>query len=240
MQPDRRARPRHGANAVTRRWLAAALQIAVCAVAPSPASAQDQIPDIDYEYLSFRGIGIDWGYMWPDRVEPTQTFGLRFDLGYAGPGLRIVPSIGYWKTSFESAEIAEFETRLEQLVEEQTGVPTSLDLGSIEYSDISVGLDGHIVWSLPLGLLTYGGLGFTAHIQNGAGPAIDDTFIEDVLDSVTAGFNLHLGGEVPVSERLRVYSVGRYVLTPDLRYFRAQAGVQLMFGPNAPGEIRGG
>ena len=158
----------------------------------------------------------------------------------ATEGLRIVPSIGYWKTPFEAEEIAEFEARPEQLVEEQTGVPTSLDLGTVEYSDLSIGVDGHIVWSLPLGLLTYGGLGLTAHIQNGDGPAINGTFVEDVLDSVTAGFNLHLGGEVPVSERFRVYSVGRYVVTPDLRYFRAQAGLQIMFGPNAPGEIRGG
>jgi hypothetical protein len=57
---------------------------------------------------------------------------------------------------------------------------------------------------------------------------------------VTAGFNLHIGAEYPVSERFRVYSIGRYELMPDLRFFRVQLGWQIMTGPNAPGETRGG
>jgi hypothetical protein len=185
-------------------------------------------------------VGIDIGYMYPDRVEPTQTYGLRFDLGYAGPGLRIIPSLTYWKSPLEAAEIADFNTKMEEIVEEQTGQPTTLDLGPIEYTDVGIGLDGHVVWSLPLGLLTFGGLGVTAHVLNGDGPAIDGTFIEDLIDSVTAGFNLHFGAEYPVTERFRVYSIGRYDLMPDLRFFRVQLGWQIMTGPNAPGETRGG
>jgi hypothetical protein len=209
-------------------------------LAPTTSAAQNQIPDIDYEHLSFRGVGIDIGYMYPDRVEPTQTYGLRFDLGYAGPGLRIVPSLTYWKSPLEAAEIADFNTKMEELVEEQTGMPTTLDLGPIEYTDVGIGLDGHVVWALPLGLLTFGGLGVTAHVLDGDGPAINGTFIEDLIDSVTAGFNLHIGAEYPVSERFRVYSIGRYELMPDLRFFRVQLGWQIMTGPNAPGETRGG
>lgn len=208
-------------------------------IMPAVAEAQ-QIPDIDYENLSFRGIGFDVGYLYPDRVEATQTYAVRFDLGYAGPGLRIVPSITYWKSPMDGAEITEFTTRIEELVEDQTGQSTALDLGTIEYTDVALGVDGHVVWALPLDLLTYGGLGVTAHILNGDGAAINGTFIEDLLDSVTAGFNLHLGTEYPVTERLRLYSVGRYEVLPDLRYFRVQGGFQIMIGPNAPGEGRGG
>jgi len=223
-------------KAPKRTWAAAC----ACLLLAAPArAAGQQIPDIDYENLSFRGIGLDWGWIAPDDVESTQSFSVRFDLGYAGPGLRIVPSISYWKAPFEASQIAEFETRLESLVEDQTGTPTDLDLGTVEYTDIAIGVDGHVVWELPLDLLTYGGLGATAHILNGDGAAINGTFIEDLLDTVTAGFNLHVGSEYPVTNRLRIYTVGRYEVMPDIRYFKAQVGLQVMFGPNAPGEGRG-
>ncbi len=216
-----------------------ALVASALLLAPAPGAAQE-IPDIDYENLSFRGFGFDWGYLYPDRVEPAHSFAVRFDLGYAGPGLRIVPSIAYWQSPLEASEILDFTGRVEELVEDQTGQPTTLDLGTIEYTDIAIGIDGHVVWELPLDLLTYGGLGVTAHVLNGDGPAINGTFIEDLLDSVTAGFNLHLGTEYPVTDRIRVYGVGRYEVMPDLRYFRVQTGLQFMTGPNAPGEGRGG
>jgi hypothetical protein len=209
------------------------------ALAPAALSAQD-IADIDYENLSFRGFGLDWGYMYPDQVEPTATYGLRLDLGYAGPGLRIVPSVSYWKSPFEPSEITEFESRIEELVFEQTGEVTTVELGAIEYSDISVAIDGHVVWEVPFDLLTFGGLGVAAHILNGDGAAINGTFVEDLLDTVTAGFNLHLGAEYPVTERMRIYGVTRYEVMPDLRHFRLQVGWQFMTGPNAPGEGRGG
>lgn len=221
-----------------RRMLAALMLLTAFSVPAATAAQDDRIADIDYEHLSFRGIGVDWGYMLPDRVEPTHSFAMRFDLGYAGPGLRIVPSVSYWKSPLEMTEITELEDRLEVLFEDQTGLPAALDLGTIEYTDIALGLDGHIVWELPLDLLTYGGLGVTAHVLNGNGPAINGTFIEDLLDSVTAGFNLHLGSEYPVTDRVRVYSVGRYEVLPDIRYFRVQFGWQFMIGPNAPGEGR--
>lgn len=220
-----------------RRWSAAALWATL--VLPSFAAAQD-IPDIDYENLTFRGFGFDWGYMAPESVEPTSTWALRFDLGYAGPGLRIVPSISYWKSPLEVSEIAGFTTRIEELVFDQTGQATTLDLGTIEYSDVALGIDGHVVWEVPLDLLTFMGLGVTAHVLNASGGAIDGTVVDDLFDSVSPGFNLHLGAEYPVTNRFRVYTVGRYEVMPDFRHFRAQVGWQFMTGPNAPGEGRGG
>ena len=213
--------------------------LCVCAalIVPSWVAGQD-IPDIDYEHLSFRGFGFDWGYLYPDRVEPTQTYAFRFDLGYAGPGLRVVSSVAYWKSPLEGREIAEFTDRIEDLVEDQTGQPTTLDLGTIEYRDIAIGVDAHVVWELPLDLLTFGGLGVTAHFLDGDGAAINGTFVEDLLDSVTPGFNLHLGAEYPVTNGFRLYGVGRFEVLPDLRYFRVQVGWQIMTGPNAPGEGR--
>lgn len=233
--PDR-TRPRLPSRA---RAFALASLCSASLLQPGSALGQD-IADIDYEYLAFRGFGVDIGYIWPDRLVNAPSYGIRFDLGYAGPGLRVLPSVTYWSADLEGDEVLEFETRLADLVAAKTGGPRpDLDLGSINYKDVGLGLDAHVVWAVPFDLLTYGGLGFTAHFINGSGDAIDGTFVEDVIDSVEAGFNLHLGAEYPVTEKMRVYTVGRYELMADVRYFQVRVGWQLMTGPNAPGEGRG-
>jgi hypothetical protein len=221
-----------------RRWIGMCLFAAL--VIPMGSSAQQDIADIDYAHLSFRGFGFDVGYLWPNKVAATESYAVRFDMGYAGPGLRIVPSVTYWNSQLNDGEITDFETRVADLVASQTGGPRpALDLGTIEYTDIALGVDGHVVWELPLDLLTYGGLGLTAHFINGDGEAINGTFVEDLIDSVEPGFNLHLGMEYPVTNAMRLYSVGRYEVMPDLQYFHVRVGWQIMTGPNAPGEGRG-
>lgn len=216
----------------------AALLLALAA-APSALVAQD-VADIDYENLAFRGIGLEVGYLWPDRLEEAVSYGVRIDMGYAGPGLRILPSISYFGTRLEAAEVQEFADRIAQLVAQRTGdPPPDLDLGRISYSDVAVGLDAHIVWEVPLDLLTFGGMGVSAHFVDGDGDAIDGTFVEDLLDSVDPGFNLHVGAEYPVTNAMRLYTTGRYELTPEHRYFQVRVGWQFMTGPNAPGEERG-
>lgn len=218
------------------RWWASAALGAVLAVAGgAPLAAQD-LADFDYEHLSFRGVGLEWGYMWPSRVEPTQSFDLRMDLGYLGPGLRIVPSLGYWSSEFKPGEVEELETRVAELVVSQTGEPVTVDLGTIEWTDVKLGLDAHVVWRVPYDLLTFAGVGAAAHLLNGDGNAINGTFVEDLLDSVTAGFNLHAGLEYPFTDRVRGYGQGRYEVLGDLQYFQVRTGLQFMIGGPAPGE----
>ncbi|HET9949109.1 MAG TPA: hypothetical protein VFQ22_09325 [Longimicrobiales bacterium] len=206
--------------------------------APAAAAAQD-LADLDYERLSFRGIGLDAGWVWPRTIDPAVAFGARFDLGYAGPGLRIVPRIGFWSSDLEDEEVTELEDRIASLVADQTGgPPPAIDLGRVRWRDYSVGVDAHIVWDSLFDLLTYGGLGVSAHILDGDGDAIAGTFVEDLLDSVSAGLNLHFGFEYPVAERHRVYTVGSYEVLTEFQVFSVRVGWQYMFGPNAPGEGR--
>jgi opacity protein-like surface antigen len=213
------------------------LLVALAATAAPPLRGQG-LADFDYENLSFRGIGASWGYMWPNRVEPTQSFDLRMDLGYLGPGLRIVPTLGYWSSEFEPGEVRELESRVEDLVLDQSGEDVSVDLGTIEWTDVRLGLDAHVVWRIPYGVLTFAGAGASAHLLNGDGAAINGTFVEDLLDSVTAGFNLHAGLEYPVTDRFRVYGQGRYEVLGDLQYVQVRTGLQFMIGGPAPGEER--
>lgn len=217
-------------------WFAGVL--AVSAFGAGTVQGQD-VADIDYQYLSFRAIGVEFGYVWPSTVEPAESYTIRIDMGYAGPGLRVTPTLTYWRSQLEGDQITEFEERVLDLIEEQNGGPRqALDLGIIEYTDIVFGLDAHVVWRLPLDVLTFGGLGVAAHLINGSGPVIDDTFVEDLIDSVDPGFNLHVGTEIPLGQRVRLYGTGRYEVTPDLQYFQIRGGLQFMFGPNAPGERR--
>ncbi len=222
-----------------RRVGTAILALVLLGAARGQAADGQDVADFDYENLSFRGLAPEWGYLWPDRVEETQSYGVRIDLGYIGPGLRITPSVMYWSSRLEDSEVSEFEDRVAELVADQTGDPApDLDLGTIGYKDVAIGLDAHVVWEVPFDLLTFGGFGGTLHFVNGDGAAINGTFVEDLLDSIEPGFNLHLGAEYPITDRMRLYAAGRYEVMPDLQYLQVRVGWQFMFAPNAPGEGR--
>lgn len=200
----------------------------------APTGAQAQLDRYDYDYLSFRGVGLEAGYLWANKVDPVATFGARFDLGYAGPGLRIVPGVRYWASQLKQSEVAQLEDRLRQIIETTNpGEPVpDIDLGTVRWSDVVITLDGHFVWEVPLGLLTYLGAGVSAHILNGSGSAIDDTFLEDLLDRASAGVNAHAGMEYLVTPAVRLYGTARYDVLDDLNYFSLMGGIQFMFGGN--------
>jgi hypothetical protein len=99
-------------------------------------------------------------------------------------------------------------------------------------------MDGHFVWSIPLDLLTFAGGGMSLHFMNGDGKAIRGTFVEDLLDSVKPGFNLHGGLEYPMFDGFRLYGVARYEMMEDLRYLELRIGGQIMLTGPASGEER--
>ena len=221
--------------------LALGTAVVALAGAPSGAAAQD-LADYDYENLGFRGVSGHGGYLFPTRVIETYSFGFQLDLGYLGPGLRILPGITYWSSEFKRSEVAEFERKLDALIEQQTApgeTPTTVDLGGIEWSDLVLSLDGQVLWDGPLGTLPYLGAGASIHLLNGEGDAVTGTFVEDLLDAVRAGINLQAGIEFPFSDHFRVHAGSRYEVLGDLQYLEIRVGVQLMLAPPAPGEERG-
>jgi hypothetical protein len=204
-------------------------------------SAQSSLADYDYENLSFRGFSLEWGYIWPTKAEPTYTIGTRVDLGYLGPGLRLIPGIAYWSSDMKRSEVRRLERNVDDLVEGQLEPGTDfsgVDLGSIEYSDFILSMDGHFVWSIPMDLLTFAGAGMSLHVMDGDGEAIAGTFVEDLLDSVKPGFNVHGGLEYPLSDGFRLYGEARYELMEDLRYLELRFGGQIMLSRPAAGEER--
>jgi hypothetical protein len=200
-----------------------------------PARAQG-LANFDYEDLTLRGLMLDVGYMSASKVDDTQTFGARLDLGFLGPGVRVTAGFNHWSSELAGKEVSELETRLEELIFQQTGEASEVFLGTINWSDVALNGDVHFLWRVPFGLLTYAGLGASAHVLRGSGTAIEDTFVDDLLDSVRAGLNAHAGLEVPLHPRFRLVGETRYELLDDLGYLQFRVGGQFMFVPPAPGE----
>ncbi|HSH45039.1 MAG TPA: hypothetical protein VK966_04245 [Longimicrobiales bacterium] len=207
-----------------RRLLLAAVLLAAAGPTATPAAAQT-LADYDYENLTFRGVGLDAGYMWPSKVEDTRTYGVRLDLGYLGPGVRIIPSLSYWSSEFTAEELEV----LAQRINDSGGAVDAETLGPLKWSDLSLALDGQFVWNTPLQVLTFVGGGVGLHALNGQGEAVDDTFVEDLLDSVTAGVNAMAGAEFEPLPRFRIYGEGRYTALNSMQWVSVKVGGQFMF-----------
>ena len=201
------------------------LSILGLALLAAPATLRAQtLEDYDYENLAFRGFGVDVGRIWPNKVEPAGMYSLRVDLGYLGPGVRIAPSIGVWSSRLKQAE-------LERLADQLNDLGANIDaedLQDIDWSDLYLNLDAHLVWTTPLRAFTYVGAGVGFHALNGQGVAIQDTFVEDLLDSISASMDAIAGVEFEPVNRLRIYSEARFTLMSDIHYFGARIGGAFM------------
>jgi hypothetical protein len=195
-----------------------------------PAAAQS-LADYDYDNLSFRGIGFDWGVIFPSKVDATPAYSLRLDLGFLGPAVRILPSLTYWDSELKDRELDRLAEQLGRLPSLQNLDPpiTGRSFGTVRWSDLSLGLDAQLVWTAPLDVITYVGAGVGLHTLNGRGDFIDDTFVEDLLDSTTAGVAASAGVELQLMPRLRAYGEARYTVASDVRYPGIRVGAAFMF-----------
>ena len=226
---------------VVNRYFARAALVAAIGLSLVQRAQAQSIADYDYENLSFRGIGLDVGRIWPNKVQSTETFALRADLGFLGPNVRIIPSIGYWNSTFKASEIRRFATQLNRLpaLQNRPDTLTAADLGKIDWSDMSLTIDAQFVWTIPGGIFTYAGIGAGLHAMNGKGDVISNTIWEDLLDSVSAAGSVMGGAEVPFS-KLRLFGEVRYTLLSDVRYPGIRVGGMYMLPTTQSGGVTGG
>lgn len=206
-----------------------------------PTMTQGQnLPDYEDANLSFRGILVEVGHIFPNKIEDTDIFALRFDLGFLTPGFRIVPGVAFWTSTMAQDEVNKFESLLGQLNTDQGGSSPSggFNLGSIKRDDVVLSLDGSYMWSIPLDFFFWAGVGASAHFLNGSGPAVNGTFVEDLMDSVSAGFNVHGGLEYPIKDRFRIYGGSKIEILGDLRYLELRFGMNYIWGNLVQGETR--
>lgn len=204
------------------RWLSSSL-VALLLALPSALGAQEW-EDYDYENLQFRGIGPEVGIVWPTGVEPTAAFGLRADMGFVGPHVRIVPAIRYWSSRLEQEEVDRFAAQVLTLCQRQQGGQCpSFELGEIDRSDLELSADAHYLFTTGYTIEPYLGGGVSLHLLNGRGEAIDDTFVEDLLDAISPGVDLIAGVNAPLGP-LQLFTEARAVLVSDVRYLSLGLG----------------
>jgi hypothetical protein len=204
----------------------------------SAAGARGQtLADYDYTNLAFRGAGVTVGYIWPTKVSPTTQYGLRVDLGYLGPAIRIVPSLSYWHSELRRGELNRFASRINALpaLQQQGVTITGADLGPVHWSDLSLDVDAEWVVAAPSGLLTYAGLGAGVHLLNGSGAAIAHTFIEDLLDTISPALTGLAGVEYPVANQVRVFGELRLTALGDIQYAGLRFGGAIMMPGHSGG-----
>ena len=100
----------------------------------------------------------------------------------------------------------------------------TIRLGRINWSDVTGDVD--LQYLIPQGrsVTTYLGIGLGAHIRHGSGPAINGTFVQDALNSITAGLNGTIGTEVG-AKRWRFTVEARGVLSSGVSTASLRTGV---------------
>lgn len=189
---------------------------ALAAGAADVASAQT-LADYDYENLAFRGLGPEVAWVVPRELETTVSYGIHADLGFVGPDVRIVPAVRFWSSSLRQGQIDRLSVQIQQLCEKQATDCQPLDLGKVRRSDLELSTEAHYIFAPWTPVSVYGGGGLSLHLLNGRGELIDDTFVEDLLDTVAPGFNLLIGSFVPLG-KIRLFTEARAVLTSDVQY----------------------
>ena len=187
-------------------------------LAPRPLAAQSW-EDYDYENLQFRGIGAEVGWVIPWNLEPTVSYGIRGDMGFVGPHVRIIPSIRYWSSQLKDEEVESLATQFIEICNRRASgsCPTTLDLGEVRRSNLELSTDAQVLPDVPGLVNPYAGAGLSLHLLNGGGESIDDTFVEDLLDTVAPGFNVLAGVMIPLGSVLQLGAEGRLAITSDVQ-----------------------
>ncbi|MCH2452609.1 MAG: hypothetical protein MK221_05375 [Gemmatimonadetes bacterium] len=224
-------------------WIKMGFQLFFVLLLPIVATGSlkgQELADYDYEKLAFRGISVEYGNILFKTYEETEVYSVKLDLGFLGPGVRMATRASYWSSEMVPEELVSFESSLNTMILAQGGVlpGNGLEIGSIKRDDMSVSVEADYVWRIPLGMLLSTGLGASAHLVNGTTQIPDDTFLNGLLDSFTAGFNVHSGLEYLVTDRIRLYGDSRIGLAGNVRFFQFGGGLTILWGELLSGESR--
>ncbi|MBW3630480.1 MAG: hypothetical protein KY464_14435 [Gemmatimonadetes bacterium] len=222
---------------LTGRLLLLAAVACLAPMSPAPAAAQT-LADYDYENLQFRGIGPEIGWVVPSELERTISYGMHADLGFVGPNVRIVPSIRFWASELRQPQLDRLSEQIVHLCEKQATECPALNLGEVQRSDLELSTEAHYIFAPWTPISLYAGGGLSLHLLNGRGELIDDTFVEDLLDTVAPGFSLLFGSFIPVG-KIRLVGEARAVLTSDVQYGNLTlGGVWSLPSPPRPADAR--
>ena len=189
---------------------------------PQLAQAQSFLEQFSYEGLRLSGIGVEFGGVASDRLTREFSGAVRVDYGRIAPKVRVLVGASYFKGEFNATEIQELALGIQRVL--VPPMSSIIDIGTITWSNVEVDLDLQYVLEIGGKVTNYIGVGFATHIRNGTGTIIDDTFIEDALDTIDAGVNLTFGTAFELIPEMQFTIDLRGGLTSELRTATARAG----------------
>ena len=207
------------------RRVAAATAVGVIGLAAAQPAAGQNLEEYDYANLGVRAIGAEVLYVKASQNEGTFGLGAKLDLGFLGPGVRVVPRFGFWTADVEGADVEELERQLEEVSELEPG---SINLGAIERSAYVVGADLQYIAEISR-VSPYIGAGLDIYALNDDGNAIRNTFLDDLV--ITAGVSAVGGVQVAVSPDWSVFGEFRATAVSDASSLGGAFGVYYTFGP---------
>ena len=194
---------RHG------RVRAIAIVSGLLVLATSGEVRGQSLEDYDYTNLGFKAFGSEATWVDPSQNESTIGVGIRADLGFLGPYIRIVPRAAWWNAEVNDSAVRELEQQLEEVSDLPPG---SINLGTLERTAWILGVDAQ--WTLQDAFVApYLGVGLELYFLDDDGEAIQGTFLDNLV--VTAGISGLIGAEVNFARHWRVYSELRGTLVTD-------------------------
>jgi opacity protein-like surface antigen len=173
-----------------RRGRAIAMVTGIFLLTASGDTSGQTLEDYDYTNLGFRAFGAEATWVNATQSESTFGVGIRVDLGFLGPYIRIVPRAAWWSAN----------------------VTDSINLGSLERTAWILGAD--VQWTLQDAVFApYLGVGLEVYLLDNDGDAINGTFLDNMV--ITAGISGLIGAELNLADHWRVYSELRGTLVTD-------------------------
>ncbi len=194
---------------------------------PGTLPAQAFLEQFSYEGIRLTGVSVEFGGVASDRLTSEFTGAVRFDFGYAAPGVRVLIGGSYFKGTFTQDQITTFEQRLRDVIDDPTGDAT-VNVGTVTWANVNANLDLQYVFTPTATVRPYAGLGLALIIRDGDGAAIDGTFVEDALDTFTAGLSASIGVEFRLTRSLFVLVDGRGTVSSELRTLAGRGGFKFL------------
>jgi hypothetical protein len=210
-------------------WCSPLLGVLGFLVAAGPLASQQVLNQFSYDNLRFTGIQAEIGALGSNKLRGALTGAVRVDYGFFAPSVRLLLGVGFYRAEFTNREIGEFERKLATLVTDPEDNAT-ITVGAIRWADIVADADLQYMFPQGAGFSTYIGLGLSVHFRNGSGTAVDGTFVEDALDTIGAGLNVTVGGDVTLTSALRLTIAGRGVLSSELNTGSVSVGLKYQAG----------
>jgi len=222
-----------GGRAVGRTGRWAVIAAVLLTVSPSARlPAQGVLNEFSYDNLRLSGIQVDVGVLGASQLMGTTVGGVRLDFGRIAPKVRLLLGLSYFRSDFDSEALSRFEARLDSFV--NPGTPDSVAVGQIRLGDIVGDVDFQLMFPQGSGITAYVGTGVSIHVRNGSGDLINETFVEDALDVVTAGLNGTIGFEFNLSPAWRFTLDGRGVLSSGLSTASLRTGIMYRLKAGRP------